>query len=85
MPWLGGAKLAILPGPPGSGQGVPVLSALSLLGYGALAWELNLKGVIENRELSIPRAPGYLISRLLGYVTIEYIKPGSHYLGNCGP
>ena len=32
-----------------------------------------------------PRAPSYLNSRLLGYVTIGYIEPSSHYLGNWSP
>ena len=32
-----------------------------------------------------PRAPSYLNSRLLGYVTIGYIEPSSHYLGNWPP
>ena len=33
----------------------------------------------------IPRAPGYLNSRLLGCVTIGYLEPSSHYLGNWSP
>ena len=32
-----------------------------------------------------PRAPSYLSSRLLGYVTIGYIEPSSHYLGYWSP
>ena len=44
-----------------------------------------LKGVIENRGLSIPRAPGYLNSRLLGYVNIGYIESRTHYLDNREP
>ena len=32
-----------------------------------------------------PRAPSFLNSRLLGYVTIGYIEPSSHYLGNWCP
>ena len=32
-----------------------------------------------------PRAPSHLNSRLLGYVTIGYIEPSSHYLGNWSP
>ena len=35
--------------------------------------------------LFYPRAPSYLNSRLLGYVTIGYIEPSSHYLGNWSP
>ena len=34
---------------------------------------------------SYPRAPNYLNSRLLGYVTIGYMEPSSHYLGNWSP
>ena len=33
-------------------------------------------------SLPYPRAPSYLNSRLLGNVTIGYIEPSSHYLGN---
>ena len=33
----------------------------------------------------IPRAPSYLNSRLLGYVTIGYAEPSSHHLGDWGP
>ena len=32
-----------------------------------------------------PKAPTYLNSRLLGYVTTGYIGPSSHYLGNWSP
>ena len=32
-----------------------------------------------------PRAPSYLNSGLLGCVTIGYIEPSSHYLGNWSP
>ena len=32
-----------------------------------------------------PRAPSYLNSRLLGYVTMGYIEASSHYLGNWSP
>ena len=32
-----------------------------------------------------PRAPSYLNSRLLGCVTIGYVEPSSHYLGNWSP
>ena len=35
--------------------------------------------------LLIPRAPSYLNSRSLGYVTIGYIEPSSYYLGNWSP
>ena len=31
------------------------------------------------------RAPSYLNSRLLGYVTIGYVEPGTHYVGNWSP
>ena len=37
------------------------------------------------RGLAEPEAPSYLNSRLLGYVTIRYIEPSSHYLGNWEP
>ena len=33
----------------------------------------------------IQKAPGYLNSGLLGYVTIGYIKPRTHYFGNWSP
>ena len=36
-------------------------------------------------SLSNPRAPSYLNSSLLGYVTVGYIVPSSHYLGNWSP
>ena len=32
-----------------------------------------------------PRAPSYINSRFLGYVTIGYIEPGTHYLGSWEP
>ena len=32
-----------------------------------------------------PRAPSYLSSRLVGYVTIGYIEPSSHDLANWSP
>ena len=32
------------------------------------------------RRISNPRAPSYLSNRLLGYVTIGYIKPRTQYL-----
>ena len=32
-----------------------------------------------------PEAPSYLNSRFLGCVTIGYIEPSSHYLGNWSP
>ena len=32
-----------------------------------------------------PRAPSYLNSKLLAYVTIGYIEPRTHYLGNWSP
>ena len=35
--------------------------------------------------LSSPRAPSYLNSGLLGYVTIGYLGPRTHYLGNWSP
>ena len=38
-----------------------------------------------NIMLYLPRAHSYLSSRLLGYVTIGYIVPSSHYLGNWSP
>ena len=39
---------------------------------------------MEAAEL-IPRAPSYLNSRLLVYVTIGCIEPRTHYLGNWSP
>ena len=33
----------------------------------------------------LPWSSSYLNSRLLGYVTIGYIEPSSHYLGNWSP
>ena len=38
-----------------------------------------------NIRALLPRAPSYLNSRLLGYVTIGYIEPRTHYLGNWSP
>ena len=35
--------------------------------------------------MSIPRAPSYLNSRLLGCVTIGYKEPRTHYLGHWEP
>ena len=35
--------------------------------------------------LFFPKAPSDSNSRLLGYVTIGYIEPSSHYLGNWSP
>ena len=35
--------------------------------------------------LSTPKAPSYLISKLQGYVAIEYIGPRTHYLSNWSP
>ena len=35
--------------------------------------------------LYFARAPSYLSSRLLGYVTIGYIEPRTHCLGNWSP
>ena len=36
-------------------------------------------------DTNYPSAPSYLNSRLLGYVTFEYIEPSSHDLGNWSP
>ena len=36
---------------------------------------------LQQTLLLLPRAPSYLNSRLLGYVTIGYIEPRIHYLG----
>ena len=35
--------------------------------------------------VSSPRAPSYLTSRLMGYVTRGYIEPRTHYVGNWSP
>ena len=35
--------------------------------------------------MTYPRTPNYLNSRLPGYVTIGYIEPRTHYLGNWSP
>ena len=43
------------------------------------------KGQLEAMLATLPRAPSYLNSRLLGYVTIGDIVPSSHYLGNWSP
>ena len=45
----------------------------TLVGLGPLFVMLNVAD---------PRAPSCLNSRLLGYVTIGYVEPSSHYLGN---
>ena len=35
--------------------------------------------------MQVPRDPSYLKSRLLSYVTIGYIEPRTHYLGDQEP
>ena len=37
------------------------------------------------KGLGLPRAPTYLNCRALGYETIGYIEPSSHYRGNSSP
>ena len=39
----------------------------------------------RHSNMSNPRAPGYLSSRLVGYVTIGYTEPRTHHLGNRSP
>ena len=44
------------------------------------------RGPIMNHPyLLYPKDPSYLNSRLLGYVTIGYREPRTHYLGNWSP
>ena len=35
--------------------------------------------------LGCPKAPSYLNNWFLGYVSIEYIEPRTHYLGSWSP
>ena len=35
--------------------------------------------------LGRPKAPSYLNNKFLGHLTIEYIEPRTHYLGNWSP
>ena len=43
------------------------------------------RGLVMNEGIAYPRAPSYLNSRLLGYLTIGYIEPRTQYLGNWSP
>ena len=58
-------------------------SVLGLWGLGQV-WSIAPK-CGANRAFIYPRAPTYLHSRLLGYVTIGYVEPRTHYLGNWSP
>ena len=50
------------------------------IGFCRREFAINVYFVLVN-----PKAPSYLNSRLLGYVTIRYVEPSSHYLGNWSP
>ena len=46
---------------------------------------VSIRRIVQGYVQVLPRPPSYLNSGLLGYVTIGYIEPRTHYLGNWEP